>query len=156
MNRNCMAAVVRSDELRHHGVMGMEWGERHGPPYPLGGLDKKVARAEAKRKKARERALEKARKLLKDNKSLLDTMARVLVERETIFSEEVDMIMDGKSADEVIAFMDENERTLSQNPFARKAGPDAVKEYKNDENKPAESSETKPEEDGATDDKKDE
>lgn len=65
MNRNCMAAVVRSDELRHHGVMGMEWGERHGPPYPLGGLDKKVARAEAKRKKARERALEKARKAAK-------------------------------------------------------------------------------------------
>ncbi len=74
-------------------------------------------------------ALDKARKLLKDNKGLLDTMARVLVERETIFSEEVDMIMEGKTADEVIAFMDENERTLSQNPFARKAGPDAVKEY---------------------------
>lgn len=74
-------------------------------------------------------ALDRARKLLKDNKGLLDTMARVLVERETIFSEEVDMIMEGKSADEVIAFMDENERTLSQNPFARKAGPDAVKEY---------------------------
>ena len=73
--------------------------------------------------------LDKARKLLKENKGLLDTMARVLVERETIFSEEVDMIMEGKSADEVIAFMDENERTLSQNPFARKAGPDAVKEY---------------------------
>ena len=78
-------------------------------------------------------ALDKARTLLKDNKSLLDTMARVLVERETIFSEEVDMIMDGKSADEVIAFMDENERTLSQNPFARKAGPDAVKEYEKDD-----------------------
>ena len=69
-------------------------------------------------------ALEKARKLLSENKALLDVMARVLVERETIFSEEVDMIMDGKSADEVIAFMDENERTLSQNPFSRKAGPD--------------------------------
>ena len=74
-------------------------------------------------------ALEKARKLLKEHKPLLDTMARVLVERETIFSEEVDMIMEGKSADDVIAFMDENERTLSQNPFSRKAGPDAVKEY---------------------------
>ena len=67
-------------------------------------------------------ALEKARALLKDNKPLLDTMARVLIERETIFSEEVDMIMDGKSAEEVMAFMDENERTLSQNPFERKAG----------------------------------
>ena len=77
-------------------------------------------------------ALEKARKLLKDHKPLLDTMARVLVERETIFSEEVDMIMEGKSADEVIDFMDKNERTLSENPFARKAGPDAVKEYESE------------------------
>ena len=67
-------------------------------------------------------ALEKARKLLKEHKSLLDVMARVLVERETIFSEEVDMIMEGKSAEEVIDFMDNNERTLSENPFARKAG----------------------------------
>lgn len=64
-NRNCMMAVVYADELRHHGVEGMSWGERNGPPYPLGGLDKKVARAEAKRKKARERALEKARKAAK-------------------------------------------------------------------------------------------
>ena len=64
--------------------------------------------------------LERARKLLSENKKLLDVMARVLVERETIFSEEVDMIMEGKSAEEVIAFMDENERTLKENPFARK------------------------------------
>ena len=74
-------------------------------------------------------SLDKARKLLGEHKPLLDTMARVLVERETIFSEEVDMIMEGKTADEVIEFMDKNERTLSENPFARKAGPDAVKEY---------------------------
>lgn len=64
-NRNSMAAVIYSTELYHHGVEGMSWGERNGPPYPLGGLDKKVARAEAKRKKARERALEKARKAAK-------------------------------------------------------------------------------------------
>lgn len=41
--------------LYHHGVMGMSWGDRHGPPYPLGGVDKKVARAEAKAKKEAER-----------------------------------------------------------------------------------------------------
>ena len=29
--------------------------------------------------------------------------------------------MEGKSAEEVIDFMDKNERTLSQNPFERKA-----------------------------------
>ena len=65
-------------------------------------------------------ALEKARKLLKDNKSLLDTMARLLVERETIFTEEVDMIMEGKSVEEIIEFMDLNEKNLQENPFLRK------------------------------------
>ena len=44
----------------------------------------------------------KARKLLKENKKLLDNMARLLVERETIFSEEVEMLMEGKSVEEII------------------------------------------------------
>ena len=65
--------------------------------------------------------LQKARQLLAKNRKLLDNMARLLVERETIFSEEVDMLMDGKSVEEIIKFMDENERTLSENPFTRKA-----------------------------------
>ena len=68
-----------------------------------------------------ETSLQKARDLLSKNKSLLDTMARLLVERETIFSEEVDMIMDGKTVEEIIEFMDENERSLSKNPFERAA-----------------------------------
>ncbi len=63
--------------------------------------------------------LQKARELLKKNKTLLDNMARLLVERETIFSEEVDMLMEGKSVEEIMAFMDENERTLKENPFER-------------------------------------
>lgn len=78
-----------------------------------------------------ETSLKKARELLSKNKKLLDNMARLLVERETIFSEEVDMLMDGKSVDEIMKFMDENEHTLSENPFARKAGvviPDKEKE----------------------------
>ncbi len=70
-------------------------------------------------------ALNKARTLLSKNKKLLDNMARLLVERETIFTEEVNMIMDGKSVEEVMAFMDENDRTLSSNPFARKTSTSA-------------------------------
>lgn len=65
--------------------------------------------------------LQKARELLSKNKKLLDNMARLLVERETIFSEEVDMLMEGKSVEEIMAFMDENERTLQENPFKRKS-----------------------------------
>lgn len=64
-------------------------------------------------------ALAKARKLLNENKPLLDVMARVLIERETIYGEEVNLIMEGKSAEDVIVFMDENEGRLSENPFER-------------------------------------
>ncbi len=65
--------------------------------------------------------LQKARELLSKNKHLLDNMARLLVERETIYTEEVDMLMEGKSVEEIMAFMDENESTLQENPFARKS-----------------------------------
>ena len=66
-------------------------------------------------------ALTKARQLLAKNKKLLDNLARLLIERETIFAEEMDMIMEGKSVEEIMAFMDENERTLRENPFKRKS-----------------------------------
>lgn len=26
---------ITSDEIKHHGIDGMHWGERNGPPYPL-------------------------------------------------------------------------------------------------------------------------
>ncbi len=64
--------------------------------------------------------LKMARTLLAKNKKLLDNMARLLVERETIYSEEVDMLMEGKSVEEIMAFMDENENALKENPFDRK------------------------------------
>ncbi len=71
-------------------------------------------------------SLIKARKMLSENKKLLDNMARLLIERETIFSEEVDMLMEGKSVEDIMDFMDKNERTLSENPFERKATSDVI------------------------------
>ena len=65
--------------------------------------------------------LQKARQLLSKNKKLLDNMARLLVERETIFTEEVDMLMEGKSVEEIMTFMDEHEKSLNENPFERKS-----------------------------------
>ena len=60
---------------------------------------------------------EKAVKLLTENKDKLDTMARLLIERETIYSDEVRMIMEGKTVEEIIAFMDENSEKQRLDPF---------------------------------------
>ncbi len=59
----------------------------------------------------------KAVELLTANRSLLDVMARVLIERETIYTDEVDMIMQGKSVDEIFAFMDTKE--AEKNPIQK-------------------------------------
>lgn len=33
-------ATMDSNYLQHHGIEGMQWGVRHGPPYPLSGSGK--------------------------------------------------------------------------------------------------------------------
>ena len=63
--------------------------------------------------------LERARKLLSENRSILDNMARVLIERETIYTDEVEMLMEGKSYAEVMEYMDKNDEDRSNNPFKR-------------------------------------
>ncbi len=45
-------------------------------------------------------------KILTENRKALDNMAKVLIARETIHETEVDMLMNGASAEEVIAFID--------------------------------------------------
>ena len=62
---------------------------------------------------------ERARKLLTENRSILDNMARVLIEKETIYTEEVDLLMEGKTYDEVIKYMEEHENDRATNPFKK-------------------------------------
>lgn len=60
-----MEEAEHEDELYHHGVLGMSWGDKNGPPYPLGGINKKVARVEYKAKKEKERRLKKLQRAAK-------------------------------------------------------------------------------------------
>ena len=54
-----------------------------------------------------ENCLKRAREILQENQKILDTMSRVLIEKETIYTEELEMIMAGKSYKEIIKYIDE-------------------------------------------------
>lgn len=49
---------------------------------------------------------DRATKVLKDNRILMDRMSDLLILKETIYKEEVDMIMAGKTVEEIVAEMD--------------------------------------------------
>ena len=80
------------DTLQHHGVLGMSWGDRHGPPYPLEGADKKAARADAKKKREQERRLRKLQKAAKKARKLKKKQAR---EQEQIEKKKAKLIKKG-------------------------------------------------------------
>ena len=72
----------------------------------------------------------RARELLKENRAILDNMARVLVERETIYTAEVDMLMQGASYTEVLEYMERHDKGMPDDPFGMKhasASEEAVK-----------------------------
>ncbi len=94
-------------------------------------------------KKIINKQYERATKLLSENRQILDNMARVLVERETIYTSEVNMLMKGATYDEVLAYMEEHDKKTPDNPFGS-VMPEETSKSENKEE--AEKSEEKAEE----------
>ena len=103
--------------------MVTEWGMSEVGPIYLGGdkevflgrdygsshsySDSTAAKIDEQVHKIVEDGHQLAVKIVRENRALLDTLVRVLIERETIYAEEFDLIMKGTSAEEVIKLIDE-------------------------------------------------
>lgn len=99
--------------------MGMEYGNQS-----RGGYSQETAAAiDAEIRRIVSEAYTRALRLLRENRSILDNMSRVLVEKETIYTEEVAMLMKGADYKEVIAAMDGKEDLHKENPFANMTTP---------------------------------
>lgn len=94
--------------------VGMEYGSQNHTGYS----QETAATIDAEIRRLIAEAHERATTLLKENRSILDNMSRVLVEKETIYTEEVKMLMNGATYKEVIDFMDGREDEHKNNPFA--------------------------------------
>ena len=99
--------------------MGMEYGQQSR----TGCSQETAAAIDSEVRRIITQAHERAVKLLKENRSILDNMSRVLVEKETIYTEEVAMLMQGADWKEVIAHMEEKEGAHANNPFAQMTQP---------------------------------
>ncbi len=97
--------------------MGMEYGHSESK-YS----QETAAKIDAEIRRLTAEAHERATKLLQENRSILDNMARVLVEKETIYTEEVKMLMKGASYQEVLDAMDGYAEERKNNPFAFAGG----------------------------------
>ena len=80
------------------------------------------------------KAYTRAKKLLTENRSILDNMARVLVERETIYTAEVDMLMKGADWNEVLSYMESHDNGMPDNPFGNTAAEPEKEEKTSEEN----------------------
>ncbi len=77
--------------------------------------ENQAAKIDAEVKKIIDMCAKETERILTENKSQLLTMANVLIEKETIYAEEVDMIISGKTKEEVISHIEKKDKTPETN-----------------------------------------
>ena len=83
--------------------LGRDYGTTHSYSEKLGGLiDSEV-------KRILDEAYDRALALIKEHRSVMDNMVKVLFAKNTIYTDEVEMLFDGKSAEEVVKAIDERQ-----------------------------------------------
>ena len=90
--------------------LGRSYQERM--PYS----ENQAAKIDTEVKKIIDMCAKETERILKENKSKLLTMADVLIEKETIYAEEVDMIISGKTKEEVISHINDKDKKVDEKP----------------------------------------
>ncbi|MEG1964307.1 MAG: ATP-dependent zinc metalloprotease FtsH, partial [Clostridia bacterium] len=92
--------------------LGRDYQTQHSYSEQIAGIvDKEI-------KEIIDTAYEKALKLLKENRSILDNMVKVLYEKETIYTDEVNLLFEGKTAEEVNDYIDSrNEKVRNKKRY---------------------------------------
>ena len=80
----------------------------------------------------------RAKEVLTENIDILHEMAKLLLARETIYKEEVDMVMAGKKTEEIVKLMEEKEKKQKEKEARLKAQKDKVEKLANFKRKIAE------------------
>ena len=83
--------------------LGRDYGTTHSYSERLGGIiDSEV-------KRILDESYDRSLDLIKEHRSVMDNMVKVLFAKNTIYTDEVEMLFDGKSAEEVIKAIDERQ-----------------------------------------------
>ena len=66
---------LEDEFIKHHGILGMHWGQRNGPPYPLSrvvstGKKLKASMKEGSIKRKRRKAIKKAQATRAENRKI--------------------------------------------------------------------------------------
>lgn len=88
----------------------------------------------------------RATAILKEHIKVLHNMARLLIERETIYTEEIDMLFDGKSVEEIIKFIESKYQSKQNKPNDIIISESDIKKEEQPEAKQEENAEVKVEE----------
>ena len=107
--------------------------------------DEVAAKIDQETKKILDAQYQVALDTIKANREVLDKMVRVLFEKETIYEDEVDMLFEGKSVEDIIKATENREKPVITNILKPKAAP-KVEEQPKVEEKKEETKEENPEE----------
>ncbi len=73
----------------------------------------------------------RAKDILTENEEILHEMAKLLLARETIYKEEVEMVLEGKKTEEIVAIMEEKERVQKEKEAKIRAEKERIQKLEN-------------------------